>query len=399
MGYTFNISEKIHRLGLGLSFAALLALFGGCSGSIYSNYRDVEQLQVVQTLGMDTYGQGVLLTVSTGQGLQDMPAVLLSRPGESIASAIRELQIYSGKDELYYSHVRFALLGQSAAEKALGDFFGYLERSTRLRPDIALFVVKDTTAKSLMSGSGEKNYEIGSVLSSIQRDSRRLSDPLAFSCREVIRSLSQYGSSLVCCVSSEKIHGTVFSESAELSAIPQGYGIIKDGALAGFITPEETACTNLLLGEGGLGPITLRDKDGQTITLGLERSSVDFSALWEGDRLSEIHVTVKAAAALEELEHSILPPDSLWIHRLASLFSEKLRLGCASVLKKSQTLGADFLGLAGQLRRSSPREMALLGDGFPEALKTARLYLTVDGSISRSYEVGNPENVGGSDNA
>ena len=47
--------------------AACLFLLSGCSGgSIYTNYREVEQLMVIQTMGFDKDKNGVTLSVSTG---------------------------------------------------------------------------------------------------------------------------------------------------------------------------------------------------------------------------------------------------------------------------------------------------------------------------------------------
>lgn len=397
MRYTLYIQRERRLAALFAVIAASLT-FAGCNGSIYSNFREVAQLQVVQTLGLDTNGHGVDLTVSTGQGLADMPAVLISRPGESILTAMKQLQIYSGRDELYYSHTRYALLGESAARSSLGDFFGFLERSSELRLDTALFVVKSGTAKGLMSRSGEKGYEIGAVLSSIQRDSTRLSDPKAFSCREIIRSVSQYGSTLVCAVSGEKTEGFVFSESGEISAIPWGYGIIKNGALVGYLDLETALGANILLNQRGLGRIALQDSQKKTITVGLKASSAKYSAVWENGKLKKILVHVTASAALDELEESISPDDLSYLDRLSAELSENLQYRCGNVLSVSRQLGADFLGIRGALQRKYPEEIFLLDDGFANSLKNAKILLTVDCSIVHTYDMGQPENVGGPSN-
>ena len=55
---------KIFRIAAVLVLAALLT---GCSGgSIYSNYRELEQLMVIQTLGFDRTPDGVRLSASSG---------------------------------------------------------------------------------------------------------------------------------------------------------------------------------------------------------------------------------------------------------------------------------------------------------------------------------------------
>lgn len=55
---------KIFRIAAVLVLAALLT---GCSGgSIYSNYRELEQLMVIQTLGFDRTSGGVRLSASSG---------------------------------------------------------------------------------------------------------------------------------------------------------------------------------------------------------------------------------------------------------------------------------------------------------------------------------------------
>ena len=55
---------KIFRIAAALVLAALLT---GCSGgSIYSNYRELEQLMVIQTMGFDWAESGVRLSASSG---------------------------------------------------------------------------------------------------------------------------------------------------------------------------------------------------------------------------------------------------------------------------------------------------------------------------------------------
>ena len=56
----------MRRAATALAAPALLAP-SGCTLSIYNSYRDIESLEVVQALGLDTPGVGgVLLSVATG---------------------------------------------------------------------------------------------------------------------------------------------------------------------------------------------------------------------------------------------------------------------------------------------------------------------------------------------
>ena len=57
------MTKKLTAAVLALS---LLALSGCSGGSIYSNYREIEQLVVIQTMGFDAAGDGVGLSISSG---------------------------------------------------------------------------------------------------------------------------------------------------------------------------------------------------------------------------------------------------------------------------------------------------------------------------------------------
>ena len=62
-----------------LILACVLPLSGCGGGSIYANYREVEHLQPVQTLGMDASDIGVRLTVSCPKPSAQSPGSIISR--------------------------------------------------------------------------------------------------------------------------------------------------------------------------------------------------------------------------------------------------------------------------------------------------------------------------------
>ena len=56
----------MRQAAIALLAAALLGL-SGCAQSIYNSYRDIESLEVVQALGLDSAADGgVVLSVATG---------------------------------------------------------------------------------------------------------------------------------------------------------------------------------------------------------------------------------------------------------------------------------------------------------------------------------------------
>ncbi|MEG1908613.1 MAG: Ger(x)C family spore germination C-terminal domain-containing protein [Oscillospiraceae bacterium] len=401
MRYTFNNSKhmfSVRRAAAILLLFALTLSLCGCDGSIYENYHEIGDLQLVQTLGIDSDGESMEVTISTGQSLGDQPAAVISRGGASIIAGMEALQDYSAKEELYFAHTRYALLGDGAAKHALPDFLDYIARSTQLRMDVALFVVKNGTAKNLITLSGKDSADISESLSSVERDVRRRGDSYAFTCREIIRSLAENGSALVCAVGASQTKDSVFSETGEVTATPAGYAIIKNGALCGYLDADAARGANILINRAGYGAVTIKDGRGGILTTFPDNIDSKISADWgEDGHLKRIIADVELLAGIAELENGVDITDEEFLNFAKTELAQKLKAWCVKTLKASQDLQADFLGLSALLRKNYPREFEKMPNTFCEELSNAELVVNVRGEVRRTYDLEKPAALNGED--
>ena len=84
----------------------LLLCLSGCSQALDADRHDVERLLLIQTMGLDSRGTGVEMSVSSGLGPEDDPALVMSAPASGIEDAIARLQNYSTENQLFYAHVQ-----------------------------------------------------------------------------------------------------------------------------------------------------------------------------------------------------------------------------------------------------------------------------------------------------
>jgi len=135
-------------IAIALSLLPLCAGCGADSGTIYANYRELENIEIVQTLGLDrAVGGGYTVTVSAGAGGQDEKPLIISGKGGSIPAAMEQVQRSCDKEELFYAHTRYVLVGERAAAQGIGTLLDYIARSTQIRLDVQLFIVRGGTAE------------------------------------------------------------------------------------------------------------------------------------------------------------------------------------------------------------------------------------------------------------
>ena len=104
--------------------AASLVLLSGCSGgSIYTNYREIEQLMVIQTMGFDKSPDGITLSVSTGNSdsgtSSGSTTAHMSASAKTISLAEDRLRDYSASEELFFAHTSYIAIGEACARSSL----------------------------------------------------------------------------------------------------------------------------------------------------------------------------------------------------------------------------------------------------------------------------------------
>ena len=387
MAYTFKYIKR--PLAVLLSTISLLGLLG-CGPSLYSNFRELDALHVVQTLGIDSVPGGFAVTVSTGEAGKDQPIAILSGSGDSIINGIESVRDYSPKEELYFSHVRYALLGESASASCLQDFLSYIARSPRVRLDTTLFVARCCDAKSIIT-SGQEDYELTAVLSSVERTIKRRGNNYAFTCREIALSLSEFGSALISAVRPADASNHVYAQEVGLTILPAGFAVIRGEGLIGWLDNDEARGACILLNKAGEGPLSFEDPQGKNISVFLEGSTAKYSADWdERGNLSRLRVNVELVAEVAEVDRelNIIEPEVL--SRLSSELSKSIESMCVATLNKSREMSADFLGIFGTLRRKSPGKISKLPCDFIEALQNAEIAVEVSAKITGSYELERP---------
>lgn len=314
------ISLGKHILRGGAAALSLSLLLSGCASGIYANYRAVESLQTVRTLGIDRERTGSVTVSAAVDGSGEEDGSVLSCTAADIPEALARLQELSPKGQLFFAHIEYLLLGQSMAEGGVGGVLDYIERDVHTRMATSLFILRESRADALLTALKD-GAAAAELLSSVQRETELQGSSRVDSVRAAAVALGQRDACLVCAL-----------EPSGKSAVPAGYAILKGDALVGYFTGQEAEAATLLAGFPGTLSRSFPTESG-SVSLEL-RGSADYA---EGT----VRLALNGAVA------AIDPPDAL-PEDLEARVSAALAEEAEAVLEKARRLDADLFGPAGE---------------------------------------------------
>ena len=179
---------------LALLLAAGLLCSGCANGAISSNYRPVEDLTLVQTIGVDRAPEGVCLSASTGRVGENEPPQRMTQTGETVLAALDRLQDRTPNAELFYAQTSYLLLGEEAAAAGeLAPLLDFIARNPDMRLSAPLFLVRGATAQQAVMDTGDDRTDVTEALTALQKDTALSGAGHAFSCADIARALAGSG--------------------------------------------------------------------------------------------------------------------------------------------------------------------------------------------------------------
>lgn len=400
---------------------AMLPSLCGC-GSLYTNYREMEQLLVLQTMGLDAEQQGLTLSLASAAeaGSGGSPTRLQIK-GSTIASALEQARNYSFEESLFFAHIASLLIGEEAARGGIDECINYICQSPRLRMDMPIYIVRGGTAGEAVLATGDGTAGIAEIMAGVRDDYESRSPDTLFSVIDIERGTLRYGAALVCALeiadsiqdsskssisvdggqgSGDKAAGGAQSgagsggenqggmDTGAKTVASAGYAVLKDGKLCAYLDRDEALGISFLLNSVGRSDVVVRDAQGKNTTLEINSGGSKIKPVWDSSgQLRRIDVAAEVGALVLEMDGRGSIDKAEYADKLTaeleSLVSERI----SYVLRMSRQLNADFLGLAGEAERSAPEKYAAMGVSFEELFPTLELRVTVKGQIWHSNDL------------
>lgn len=367
---------------------ALLPSLGGCN-SIYSNYREIENLLVVSSVGFDRSGSDGTRFSLASSAEDNGPPIRMAAGGSSITNAMERIRNYSSQEDIFYPHVEHILLGEAAARMSIEDYLAFFCRSPELRIDIPLYIVKGGTAEHAILDTGNDTRGISEILQTEQARLAVSGDSRTFSTTDIFIALERSGAALACAVKYEPSAESSDAEEDMLTVIADGYAIIRDGRLCGYIGQELSPAVGMLSGDMGIFDLTVSDSGGEAVTLELNHCRCKTEPHWANGTLLGFDVNIEISASINESEHPLDlsdPQESEW---LCMALNKRVTELVRGVLDVSQNLNADFLGLNYIAELDSPEKYAHLSEPFSVLLPVLEINIDVSSRISHTNNISN----------
>lgn len=363
----------------------------GCK-SIYNNYKEIEQLLVIQTMGLDQHGGGVMLSLSSAADSSGSQPRRLSAPGESISTAMERIYNYSYEEQLFLSHVGQLVIGEKAAEAGIDDYLAYISRSPTMRLDMPMFIVKDGSAEDAVMQVGDGKRGISEMLETVEVSSRRRGDSGIYTASDVLRDTMRWGSALICALecspASETADSSGAEDAPELTAAASGFAVMRQGKLCRYLTREQAIAVGFLRNDVGICDVQVVDAQGGTVVLEIDSGRSKIKPRWAGPgELKGLDVQVDVRASVIEISRGTRLRGAEYNDRITAELEALISQYVTETLQASKELKADFLGLSSAVEKHSPENFRLLSRDFPELLPELELTVTVRGQLRHTNDV------------
>ena len=192
----------------------LMLLLTGCRR--YSGFlpyaREIEDMELIRTLGVDGAGEtGVAITASGGTSQEETEVV--SGEAGTISAAVLELQ-GEGSSYLYFGHVTQLLLGEELARRGFMPSLDYVLRDVEMRLETALYVVRNGTAGQAIEAAADDGSATDR-LEALADDAGLTANSMPRTVKDVLAELDRQGASFL---------PAVLADDGLTAA---GYGILK----------------------------------------------------------------------------------------------------------------------------------------------------------------------------
>lgn len=407
--------KKMISLMLTLSLIPQLC---ACS-TVYTNYREMEQLLVLQTMGLDYADDGgVVLSLASGaaSGKRTAP-VRMRLTGATIASALLRAQNYSFEESLFFSHMEAVVMGEEYAKRGTVDCVDYICQSPRLRMDMPIYIVKGGTAEDALLNTGDDTSGISELLRGVREYYDVRGDGSVYTVSDFTRDTLRHGSALICTLAlapSSQQTGAQSSDTAtaanddgadtegadmegeadadaqqtqRVTAAAAGYAVLRDMKLCAYIDLDNSLGVSFLKNSVGQSDVTVTDRRGEAVTLEINDGGCDITPQWASDgTLSRIDIAAHVDATVLEADGTADFADAAYIDQLTAQLESYVSGKISAILRLAGDLEADFVGLGAAVQRSSPLNWAAISALFPSMLSTLELRVTVNGRITHTND-------------
>ena len=349
---------------------ALCLFLTGCSG--LPTAREMGDMALLRTLGVDPSPAGVAVTGSTGPRARGVegegePALTLTADRESLSAACLAMQGQSDSF-VFFGYVDQLLIGQTLAEEGVRPVLDYFSRDAELGLGAQLWLIRDAAARDALSAGGEQGVD--SRLETIQNDSKMGIANLTRTAGEVYTDLLELGCAYVPALSPAGEGGALLTE--------RGYGVLKGDALAGYLEGEAARGLELLAG-GPSADVLNAELPGGTVSVKMTSARTKSALTFQGDIPSALKLTCKIEAHLSEYRER---PSGEELEQLRAELENREQERIETALTRLRAWGTDCTGLGAKAGMSHPARWQTVQRDWPAWFGRAKAEIQVEVTLS-----------------
>jgi spore germination protein KC len=363
-------------------------LVSGCSQKrVLTSSKEVENLELVRTVGIDKNEDMVKITVCAATGTEGK-SKFFTEEAPTFSQAVNDMQKLPVGKETVFSHTEHIVISEDAARDGIGDYLDYVERSDDLRTGTGFFIAKGSEAGELLTGTTGEDTSVSELLKFLIDNITLMGNGYVFNCGEIASSLSDTGCALILAVSAKTSEG-LYEGEAEKTLYPDGFAVIQDGKLTGFISQDEAMGAMLLMGKTRSGDITL-DLDGTLVSVNLTKAKVNLTPIFDGNSLKKIKAELDIRGNIVSVSAPLDIDDDEIREKLSTKLSEIEENRVRSAIDASQNMDADFMNIYKKILLKSPIKCQEIEDRWSEILSRIDFEISANSELIRTFDINDP---------
>lgn len=321
---------------------------------------------------------------------------------QTFSEGIRSFQTYLDKN-LPGSHIKVFILGEEFCKNEMSLGMDFNARDYEVRLNIGIYIAKGSSAKDFIEKTVNGEYELSDKILSMEKNNDAKNISYKTTILDVLKILSNKEG--VGLIPTLKIISPKGDKGFELTGETDqpnevnktdnnetffdfdGYGVIKDDKLIGYLDREQSITANLIMNRHAGMNIDIEADDGGMYSFGLIKAERSFKFNFNDDKLSEIVINVNLETNIDEVATKENDINAELIKKLEQKQSDKIKKQMEDVIQKMKEYKCDFLNLKDDFRIQHPFKYEKMKDNITDILCNTKVTVNVKTGIKSTYDI------------